>query len=192
MLCQLLLLRKNTEVHGKFTGYNFHLPPSSITTVYYTVVQCRAYVGTQLLTSIDQHRATTCCQQCCLLQLLRVAVTGTNTAATVARVCDSAAPVLMQCPAGTKIVVNDAVYTRPADTSCPGPAGACSIANVASIIKTRCNGYGSCVLTGDTYLTNNPCSTVLKELRVDYVCSGELADSGNVGRCVLGCMLHAW
>jgi hypothetical protein len=137
------------------------------------------------LTPCHWHHATTRCQ------LLLAAVNGT-----VARVCDSAAPVVMQCPAGSLIAVSDAVYGRPSDSSCPGPAGSCSVANVASMIKARCDKQASCILTGDTYKTNDPCNMVLKELRVDYTCQGELAYSGMplriLGQGALGCMLHAW
>jgi hypothetical protein len=119
----------------------------------------------------DTMSPTPCYNRC---HLLLAAVNGT-----VARVCDSAAPVVMQCPTGSIIAVSDAVYGRPADTSCPGPAGSCAVADVASMIRSRCDRQSSCVLTGDTFRTTDPCNMVLKELRVDYTCQGKLAYSGS-------------
>jgi hypothetical protein len=94
---------------------------------------------------------------------------------TTARVCDTAAPVTIQCSSGV-IAVSSTTYTRPTDTQCPGPAGECSrTIDLEGAIKARCDGQASCTLMGDTYKTSDPCLNILKELRVDYKCQAGAA-----------------
>jgi len=84
--------------------------------------------------------------------------------------CDGGTPPTLQCPSGLVLSVTYANYSRPADTQCPGPGGACIGVDLTARAKAKCNGKASCTVGAGDLAWSDPCWGVLKELRVLAYC----------------------
>ena len=96
-------------------------------------------------------------------------------------------PVTLSCPTGKVIRIQSAAFGRSASSSCPGPAGPCTAANVLGQIQQACESLSSCSVTVASSRTPDPCIGVRKELFVTYTCAntpGAWGSNSLGGRCV--------